>query len=59
MWNRLLIFLHLRRDWLNDFDFTPPAFAEPLHVYDSELDGKTLNCCALCGGGPKHPIHTK
>lgn len=58
-WNRLLIFLHLRRDWANEIELAPPAFDSNPHAYDPEMDGKTLTYCATCGGGPKHPIHTK
>ena len=59
MWNRLLIFLHLRRDWANDFDHTPPAFGDVKpHRYDCEIEGKVLKCCAECGGGRLHTIHT-
>jgi hypothetical protein len=59
MWNRLLIFLHLRRDWVNELDCAPPAFDSIPHVYDPEFDGKILTYCAQCGGGPRHPIHTR
>jgi hypothetical protein len=59
LWNRLLIFLCLRRDWVNEIDFAPPAFDSVPHEYDLlRSDGVVLTYCALCGGGPKHPIHT-
>ena len=57
MWNRLLIFFHLRRDWANETEHTPPAFDTGPHAYDPNMDGKTLTYCAVCGGGPKHSIH--
>jgi hypothetical protein len=57
LWNRLLLFLHFRRDWANEIDYAPPAFAENPHAYDAELDGKTLNHCARCGAGRRHEIH--
>ena len=57
MWNRLLIFLHLRRDWANETELTPPAFDSNPHTYDPGINGKTLTYCAQCGGGPKHAIH--
>ena len=57
-WNRLLIFLHLRRDWVNETQINPPAFEGVApHVYDPEMDGKTLTFCAQCGAGPQHRIH--
>jgi hypothetical protein len=59
MWNRLLIFLHLRRDWAKEIDLAPPAFDSVPHVYDPFINGKMLTYCAECGGGPKHSIHTK
>jgi hypothetical protein len=71
MWNRLLILLHLRREWAKELDLAPPAFDSTPHVYDPHIHDsiystekgwyyveKTLTCCAQCGGGPKHPIHT-
>jgi hypothetical protein len=59
LWNRLLIILHLRRDWANEIDLAPPAFDSVPHVYDSlRSDGVILTCCAQCGGGPKHSIHS-
>jgi len=58
LWNRLLIFLHLRPDWDNP-DLTPPAFDSAPHTYDPYIDGKTLTYCAACGGGRLHAIHTK
>jgi hypothetical protein len=58
MWNRLLIFLHLRRDWVNELDCAPPAFDSVPHEYDSlRDDGVVLTCCVHCGGGPRHAIH--
>jgi hypothetical protein len=60
MWNRLLIFLHLRRDWVKELELTPPAWPSNPHPYDPVLDnGKVLAYCAECGGGPRHPIHTE
>ena len=72
LWNRLLIFLHLRRDWANELDFTPPAFDSVPHDYDPNIHDsiysvengwyfvdRTLPYCAKCGGGPRHPIHTR
>lgn len=57
-WNRLLILLHLRRDWVNELDLVPPAFDNVApHAYDPEMNGKVLTYCAQCGGGPKHGIH--
>ena len=57
-WNRLLIFLHLRHDWLNETQINPPAFEGVApHAYDPEMDGKTLTFCAQCGAGPQHRIH--
>ena len=58
MWNRFLIFLHLRRDWAKEIDYAPPAFASVPHVYDPEMDSKTLTYCAQCGAGKRHAIHT-
>ena len=54
LWNRLLIFLHLRLDP----ERTPPAFPSLPHQYDGDMDGQPLTCCAQCGGGEKHAIHT-
>lgn len=60
LWNRFLIILHLRHDWENETQITPPAFenVKP-HAYDPEMDGETLTFCAQCGGGPKHRIHLR
>lgn len=54
MWNRLLVLLGLRIDY-TDPENAPPAFegVRP-HIYAGH---KTLECCRLCGGGWKHPIH--
>ena len=57
LWNRLLIFLHIRRDWANETERTPPAFDSIPHAYDPQLNGRTLSYCAECGGGWRHPIH--
>ena len=57
MWNRLLIFFRLRPDFANDPEWTPPAFDSVPHVYDPEINGKTLTYCAECGGGRRHSIH--
>ena len=59
MWNRLLIFFRLRPDFANDPEWTPPAFDSVPHVYDPEINGKTLTYCAECGGGRRHSIHTQ
>jgi hypothetical protein len=60
LWNRLLIFLHLRRDWANETEHTPPAWPSNPHAYDPVVDDyKTAPYCAECGGGPRHPIHTR
>jgi hypothetical protein len=55
--NRLLIFLHLRRDWAKEIDLSPPAFDSAPHAYDPDMDGKILTYCAQCGGGKRHKIH--
>jgi hypothetical protein len=58
LWKRLLIFLHIRRDWVNEIELAPPAFDSVPHDYDClRDDGKPLTYCAKCGGGSRHPIH--
>jgi hypothetical protein len=59
LWTRLLIALHIWRDWEHDTQFTPPAWPIAPHAYDNRTDreGNLLTCCAMCGGGPKHAIH--
>jgi len=59
-WNRLLIFLRIRRDWVNEIDFAPPAFDSTPHEYDAlRDDGVVLQCCVYCGAGRYHAIHTQ
>ena len=43
-------------DWM-DPDNAPPAFDDVTnpHAYEP---AKTLPCCAQCGGGRKHAIHS-
>ena len=51
-WHRFLCFLRVR----NEYDHVPPFAPEVKHPY--EKDAK-LNCCAHCGGGSKHSIHSE
>ncbi len=52
MLHRLLCFLKVR----DEFDYVPPFAPEVNHPY--EKDAK-LNCCAHCGGGSRHAIHSE
>jgi hypothetical protein len=57
LWTSLLIKLHILRDWQKDSRYNPPAWPAAPHVYDNEVNGRVLTCCAQCGGGRKHAIH--
>lgn len=53
MWHRLLLFLHLR----NRLDWAPPALGPEVHHPYEKYE--RLPCCAHCGGGWRHSIHSE
>lgn len=64
LWDRFLSIMDRFGDWVtgletdwSDPDNAPPAFEDVTqpHAYDP---AKSLPCCALCGGGRKHAIHS-
>lgn len=54
MWNRLLIFLGLRIDYMDPDNAAPGFDGIQPHPFEPHA---SLPCCRQCGGGRKHPIH--
>jgi hypothetical protein len=63
LWNRFASLMDRFAEWFmgipdwSDPDNAPPAFEDVTnpHAYEP---AKTLPCCALCGGGKRHAIHS-
>jgi len=51
-WHRLLCLLRIR----DEFDYAAPVAPEVNHPYEQD---ERLRCCAHCGAGQKHAIHSE